>query len=155
VDKLGNGVGAPKNQGVAETVRITKYSIGYVEYAYAMKAGLPVAALRNADGYFVLPTPKTIEAATKGAMSKWVCVLHAPYAFADALVLAPGKDSYPIVAVPYMIFFRDSPKLKQLVQFAIYLLNDRLQEAATKLGYAPLSKALRQEVINELRALIR
>jgi phosphate transport system substrate-binding protein len=154
VDKLGNGIGAPKNQGVALTVMNTPYSIGYVEYAYAVQAKLPIAALKNADGYFVLPTPKTIEAATRGAMNKWVCVLHAPYMFTDALILAPGKDAYPIVAVPYMIFFRDNPKLPYIVQFVKFIYSDQLQQAAAKMGYAPLSKALRQLVLKQLEEVV-
>jgi len=155
VDRVGRGIGAPKNQGVAATVAKTPYSIGYVEYAYAIQARLPVAAIKNAYGYFVKPTPKTISAATEGAMRYWVCILHAPYEYADALVLAPGKNSYPIVATPYMIFFRDSPKLRYLVNFAKYLLSDQLQNAAVKMGYAPLSKQLRQELIKELNELLR
>ncbi len=155
VDKVGRGIGAPKNQGVAATVAKTPYSIGYVEYAYAIQAHLPIAALKNAYGYFVKPTPKTISAATEGAMKYWVCVLHAPYEYADALVLAPSKDAYPIVATPYIIFFRDSPKLPYIVNFVKYLLSDQLQNAAVKMGYAPLSKALRQELVKELDELLR
>ncbi len=155
VDEIGRGIGAPKNQGVAAAVSKTPYSIGYVELAYAWQAKLPVAALRNAEGKFVKPTIETISAATSGAMKYWVCPLHAPYAFANSLVLAPGENSYPIVGVPYMIFFKDSPKLKALVKFAEYLLSDRVQSQVAKMGYAPLAKALRQKVIEQLEQLIR
>ncbi|ABU82155.1 phosphate ABC transporter substrate-binding protein PstS [Ignicoccus hospitalis] len=155
VDKVGRGIGAPKNQGVAATVSKTSYSIGYVEYAYAVQAKLPTAALKNAEGNFVLPTPETISAATAGAAKRWICVLHAPYFYADSLVLAPGKDSYPIVATPYIIFFRDSPKLKQIVDFVKYLLSDELQKASIKMGYAPLSKSFRQQLLAELDQLLR
>ena len=155
VDEVGRGIGAPKNQGVAATVSKTPYSIGYVELAYAWQAKLPMAALKNAEGYFVKPNAKTISAATEGAMRYWVCPLHAPYEFANSLILAPGKDSYPIVGVPYLIFFRDSPKLKSLVKFAEYLLSDPIQSQVTKMGYAPLSKALRQKVITQLERLLR
>ncbi|UXD21359.1 phosphate ABC transporter substrate-binding protein [Ignicoccus pacificus DSM 13166] len=155
VDRLGRGVGAPKNQGVAASVSRTPYSIGYVELAYAIQARLPVAELQNAEGYFVKPTPETISAATEGAMKYWVCVLHAPYWFANSLVLAPGRNSYPIVAVPYMIFFRDSPKLPYLIKFAEYLLSDNIQKNVVRMGYAPLSKALRMEIIKELNMLMR
>ncbi|NPA85206.1 MAG: phosphate ABC transporter substrate-binding protein PstS [Crenarchaeota archaeon] len=155
VDRAGRGVGAPKNQGVAAAVAKTPYSIGYVEYAYAVQARLPMAELKNAYGNFVRATPESVSAATKGAMEKWVCVLHAPYAFADALVLAPGEDAYPIVAAPYLVFFRDSQKLQALVGFVEFLLSDRAQEAAVKMGYAPLSAELRQELLKELKELLR
>lgn len=155
VDEMGRGIGAPKNQGVAATVSKTPYSIGYVELAYAWQAKLPTAALKNAEGYFVEPTAETISAATEGAMKYWACPLHAPYEFAHSLILAPGKNSYPIVGVPYMIFYKDSPKLKSLVKFAEYLLSDQLQSQVTKMGYAPLGKALRQKVVAQLEELLR
>ncbi len=155
VDRIGRGVGAPKNQGVAASVSRTPYSIGYVELAYALQARLPMAELKNAEGYFVKPTPQTISAATEGAMKYWCCVLHAPYWYANALVLAPGKNSYPIVATPYLIFFKNSPKLRYLIKFAEYLLSDQIQNNVYRMGYAPLSKALRQELIKELNQLLR
>ena len=155
VDSSGRGVGAPGNQGVAASVMKTPYSIGYVELAYALKARLPMASLKNAEGAFVKPTPQSISAATEGALKHWICVLTAPYWYTDSLVLAPGRGSYPIVATPYLIFFKDSQKIRYIIQFIKFLYSDNMQNSATRMGYAPLSKALRQEVLKELNNLTR
>jgi phosphate transport system substrate-binding protein len=53
VDQLGNGLGGKGNEGVTAYVGQNPYSIGYVEYQYAVLSKLQTAQLKNHDGYFV------------------------------------------------------------------------------------------------------
>jgi phosphate transport system substrate-binding protein len=53
------GFGGKGNDGVAAKIVVTKYSIGYVELAYAFKNMLPYASLKNRSGYFVAPSIKS------------------------------------------------------------------------------------------------
>jgi len=48
------GTGADENEGVAEVVRQTANSIGYMELVYALRHRLSFGAVRNAAGQFVL-----------------------------------------------------------------------------------------------------
>ena len=46
------------NEGVAHLIKISDGVIGYVEYGFAARLGLPMAALENAAGKFVRPTTR-------------------------------------------------------------------------------------------------
>ncbi len=62
------GIGGKGNEGVANVVKTTPYSIGYIELAYAFQNDIPYAAVENADGTnFVLPSMQSIAAASAGA----------------------------------------------------------------------------------------
>src|SRR5262249_28165322 len=50
------GLGAKGNEGVSGQIKSTPGSVGYVEVAYAMETGLPVAQIRNQAGTFVDPS---------------------------------------------------------------------------------------------------
>ncbi len=43
------------NEGVASRIKISYGSIGYVEYGFAKRLGLPMAELQNKAGKFVAP----------------------------------------------------------------------------------------------------
>ena len=45
------------NEGVASLIKISQGSIGYVEYGFAKRLGLPMAVLQNEAGAFVEPSP--------------------------------------------------------------------------------------------------
>lgn len=57
------GVGGSGNEGVASLVQRTRLSIGYVEYAFAVRHRLSAARLRNRDGVFVAASPAAFAAA--------------------------------------------------------------------------------------------
>lgn len=57
------GVGGSGNEGVASLVQRTRLSIGYVEYAFAVRHRLSTARLRNRDGVFVAASPAAFAAA--------------------------------------------------------------------------------------------
>src|SRR5262249_22194382 len=64
--KWPTGLGGKGNEGVTGSVKSTPGSIGYVELAYARQNNLTMAALKNADGNFVMPSIESTSAAAAG-----------------------------------------------------------------------------------------
>jgi phosphate transport system substrate-binding protein len=91
------GVGAKGSEGIANTVKQTQGSIGYVEYAYASQNNLSYAKMVNAAGKTVEPNLETFSAAAANAD------------FANAknfnLIITnqPGDNSWPIAASTWVL----------------------------------------------------
>ncbi len=91
------GVGAKGSEGIANTVKQTAGSIGYVEYAYAKQNNLSYAKMINAAGKTVAPSLDTFTAAASNAD------------FANAknfnLIITnqPGDNSWPIAASTWVL----------------------------------------------------
>jgi phosphate transport system substrate-binding protein len=60
---LPNFVAQSGSDGVTTYTQQTPYSIDYDEYAYPLDAGMPVAQVENAAGYFTLPTADAVAVA--------------------------------------------------------------------------------------------
>lgn len=125
-------VAAPKNDGVAATIRQTPGAIGYIEYGFAKMARLPMVLLQNRAGRYIRPSIKSGQAA----------LAHARIP-ADMRVWLPdpeGDDSYPIVTYTWMLFYRkykDERKAEILRDLVRFCLHDG-QKLADRLGYIPL-----------------
>jgi phosphate transport system substrate-binding protein len=132
------GLGAKGNDGVTGQVKQTPGAIGYVELAFARQNKLPVAAIKNPNGEFVLPTIESTTAAGAGVAAK----LPATTDFRISLVNAPGKGAYPISSMTFILISEkqaDAAKGKKLVEFLKWALHDG-QASAAGLDYAPLPK---------------
>jgi phosphate transport system substrate-binding protein len=132
------GLGAKGNDGVTGQVKQTPGAVGYVELAFARQNKLPVAAIKNANGEFVLPTIESTTAAGAGVAAK----LPATTDFRISLVNAPGKGAYPISSMTFVLISEkqvDAAKGKKLVDFLKWALHDG-QASAAALDYAPLPK---------------
>jgi phosphate transport system substrate-binding protein len=111
VDATGRGVGGKGNEGVTSAVVQTQYSIGYVEWSYAIKNNLRVASIKNAVGNFVLPTSETLQEALKKAN-----IPSSPLddfsGILDSVIYTPGEESYPILGPSHILIWRvqDDPK---------------------------------------------
>lgn len=128
------GLGGKGNEGVAGQVKTTKYTIGYVELAYAFENKLPYATLKNKSGNFVEPSIKSTSAAAAGAAKSM------PADYRVSLVNQPGKDAYPIVGFTWLLVYqdqKDKAKGKKLVEFLNWELKHG-QKMADKILYAPL-----------------
>lgn len=128
------GLGGKGNEGVAGQVKITAYSVGYVELAYAFENKLPFATLKNRDGHYVVPSIKSTTAAAAGAAR------HMPADYRVSLVNQPGKDAYPIAGFTWLLVYenqKDKVKGKKLVEFLRWELK-KGQKLAAPLLYAPL-----------------
>ena len=128
------GLGGKGNEGVAGQVKTTRYSIGYVELAYAFENRLPYATLRNVSGNFVEPSIKTTSAAAAGAAKSM------PADYRISLVNQPGKNAYPIVGFTWLLIYQQQKNPtngKKLVEFLNWELKHG-QKMAPALLYAPL-----------------
>jgi phosphate transport system substrate-binding protein len=138
------GVGAPGNEGVANSVNTTPNAIGYVELAYALTTGMKHAAIQNQAGNFVPASINSTEAAVAAAASAlpagdqpWTNV---------TVVNAPGADSYSLASFSYLLLdkelttnpsLKDQIKAQNLVDFISWAITDG-QRFAPDLGYVPL-----------------
>ena len=126
---------APGNEGVAARIRLSEGSIGYVEYWFAQRLGLQMAALQNKAGNFVTPTGHAGELGLSGRVAQ-VQELAASVADPSA------TDAYPLVTYSWMFIYSryvDQAKAMALRDFAGWGLSDRGQDYGAQLGYLPLS----------------
>lgn len=108
-------------------------AIGYVEYGYAKRVGLPVAALENKEGKFIAPSPEAGAAAIN--QSSYLGLGNLKASILDPA--SPG--AYPIVSYSWLILRWDYPaeQLKAVNAFVDFILADG-QKMALDLGYVPL-----------------
>jgi phosphate transport system substrate-binding protein len=140
VDKLGTGVGAKGNPGVAGAVANTAGAIGYVDVIYAVSNHLGVGAVKNQAGNFVVPTLQTILWAAGNATGT-----PNPSDLRLHIVNAAGAQSYPISTYTYILVYKDMSadpsitldKAKALAHFLWWAIHDG-QQYSTALIYAPL-----------------
>jgi phosphate transport system permease protein/phosphate transport system substrate-binding protein len=152
------GIGAPGNEGVANAIKGTPNTIGYIELSYALTTNTPFAFIQNKEGKFVEPSLES----TKAAVQSYVSTL--PKGDGDwsnvTLVNAVGADSYPIASFSYILLYKemstdpnlDQAKAKSLVDFISWAITDG-QKAAENLDYVPLPDGvvkLNQDTIKSL-----
>jgi phosphate transport system substrate-binding protein len=137
------GIGAPGNEGVANAIKGTPNTIGYIELSYALTTNTPFAFIENNEGNFVEATLNS----TKAAVQSYVASLpKGDGVWTDvSLVNAPGADSYPIASFSYLLLNKelstnpnlDQAKAKALVDFISWAITDG-QKQAESLDYVPL-----------------
>jgi phosphate transport system substrate-binding protein len=143
------GLGGKGNEGVAGQVSQTPGSIGYVELAYAKQNKLPYANVRNADGRFVSPSIASVTAAAASMK------LPKNTDYRVSIVNAPGKDSYPISSMTWLLVYQNQPdKVKgtKLVNFLRWAYTNGEKSAAT-LDYAPLPASMVATLQNRLKTI--
>jgi phosphate transport system substrate-binding protein len=119
-----SGQGAKGNEGVAEALTRTPYSIGYLEFIYALRSQLSYGAVKNAAGKFVRPDIDSITAAVRGPES--------------------GRDAYPIASFTWVLVSSKmpaGPKRDRLAAFLDWAFSSGQREAGA-LGYVALPEEL-------------
>lgn len=141
------GTGQSGNSNVANTVKTTQYAVGYVELAYALQNSMPVAALQNPAGNYVLPS---LASTTAAASSLPTSLPSGSDSWESVNILnTSGAQAYPIVTPTYMLLYKelnvvpgmDLNKATQLVQYIWYVVHDG-QSLAPALEYASLPQNL-------------
>ena len=141
-----NNIGGKGNPGVSSIIKQTPYSIGYIEYAYAIESNAKVAVVENREGYFVKPSMKTFQAAAAGAD------FDPRKGFYTVIGYPKGKDSYPLVACPFIIMPKEKTQAnKQIAAFYTWAY-DHGQDIAKKLYYVPLPKSVTNKIKNYWKA---
>jgi len=128
------GIGAKGNEGVANNVRQTKGSIGYVEYAYALQNKLTHAKMLNKAGKTVEPTSESFQAAAANADWK------SQPGYGVILANQPGDASWPMTAATWILMYKDpqdkAASAEALKFFAwAYKNGDKMAE---ELHYVPM-----------------
>jgi phosphate transport system substrate-binding protein len=133
------GLGGKGNAGVAGLLSTHKYSIGYIELAYAVQNVIPYAAMQNDKGKFIYPSVASAAAAADGVT---------PPADLMFMVTNSSKaDGYPITGYSWLIVYKDSgAKADALKKFLHWVVTSG-QAYNEKLDYAklPASMAAREE----------
>ncbi len=138
------------NEGVAGRIKITDGAIGYVEYSYAQRAGLAMAALENKAGKFIEPSPQFGQATLINTQNDMPDNLR--MFFPDP----PGDNSYPIVTYSWLLLYGkypDQKKSQALKDFVTWSVGDG-QKFAEKLGFISLPPHIRElalRAINEIK----
>jgi phosphate transport system substrate-binding protein len=136
------GVGGKGNEGVAANVGISKNSISYVEYAYAVKNGLAYGLVQNKAGRFVQPSAETFQAAASAG--EWGKTTD----FYRIMTDAPGENSYPITATSFILMPKqpkDPAKSKIAIDFFKWSLESGRDDASA-LNYVPLPSDLVERI---------
>ncbi len=144
------GTGGQGNAGVATIVKSTPYAVGYIELAYAVQNNMAYAFVQNADGSaFVEPTIDTVTADAAVAGS------NLPTADGDwsqvSIVNQPGKNSYPISTLTYVMIYKDlstvngetQDKAKEVIDFLTWVIHDG-QQYSSGLLYVPLPDSIKK-----------
>jgi phosphate transport system substrate-binding protein len=142
------GIGGKGNPGVAAQVKRIAGAIGYVELAYAIQNNLPYADVRNKAGVFVKPTVESTEAAINDYVGELRRNIKTP------TVNAPGKASYPICSLTYILIYKNGVGNSGMAtKLWSWALQPAQQAAARALYYAPLPPALVQIDIATLKSV--
>ena len=117
--------------------------------AYAKQNKLRYANVRNAAGRNVTPSIASVTAAAAGMK------LPKNTDYRVSIVNAPGKDSYPISSMTWILAYQNQPdrvKGAKLVNFLRWAYRDG-EKTASSLDYAPLPAPLVAQLQNRLKAI--
>src|SRR5215471_12936899 len=135
----GNG-----NGGVAQVIKSTPGSIGYVDYADAKAAGLTFASVKNKSGNFIAPSPSSASAAGS------TVILKPDLTFAAAW--SSNLQAYLITYQSWDLVYQKQSSAnttKMLKAYISYLIGDG-QKLLTTLGYAPLPSNIQSKAKAQL-----
>lgn len=136
-DEQGRGIAGKGNFGVSAAIKTNPYSIGYVDFADALKNNLKMATIQARDGKFVEPTPENF---AKGAAYAGFSPKNDFYK-----VIAYPKKGYPIIAATFILLPKEKVNNnKKVTEFFSYAYDH--DEVASKLGYIPLPSSVKAEV---------
>ncbi len=135
------GVGIKANAGVSAQIQQAEGAIGYVEYSYAQRLGMTVAALENQAGTFVEPSPAT------GATA--LAAVTLPENLKAFIADPAGAEAYPIVTYSWILAYgqyADADKGNALKQVLTWGLSEG-QQFSKELGYIPLPESVVEQAV--------
>jgi len=162
-DQKAKGTGAKGNEGVAQAVLQTPYSIGYIEFAYWAKnkdkydqvGG--VAFVRNDnDGKYYFPTTENVAMGAAAGLERYIKKYGAPPApDADwnpvSIEFSNPPRGYPIVSFTYVFLWKDyaaegygdaATKAALLKAFFRWVLTEGQKPENIVEGYIPLPSSI-------------
>ena len=138
------GIGAEGNPGMVNACKGTPYSVAYIGISFKRiieKKGLGEAMLKNRSGRFVLPNPRTIQAAVNATAA------HTPADERISLIFAPGPWSYPIINYEYAIVNAQqdaavAQSVKEFFSWALDPAGGNSPHFMNAVGFVPLPPAI-------------
>jgi phosphate transport system substrate-binding protein len=131
--------------GVAQAIKATDGSIGYVDDSTAKAAGLNAASVKNKSGAYVAPSSAGAAAAAAQVTPS------ANLTFSS--VNEPGATTYPITYQSWDLVFAKQPNANDaamLKAYIGYLLGSSGQALLTPLGLAPLPSSIDSKAVAQL-----
>jgi len=137
--RAGNG-----NPGVAQIIKTTPGSIGYVDYSDAKASGLSYASIKNSSGSYVAPSTQAASAAGEGITIAPDLTFHA--------VDSSAAGAYPITYQSWVLVYEMQPNANDAAMLKAYIgyLVGAGQQLLGGLGYAPLPSSLQQQAQAQL-----
>jgi phosphate transport system substrate-binding protein len=135
-------VGGRGNEGVAANVSRTRGALGYVEYAYAKRNNIPVMALQNREGVFVMPDDDAFAAAAAGA--DWFSVPG----MGLSIVNQPGAKAYPVTTASFILMYKEpsnKAESAEVLKFFDWAFKNG-KEMAAELDYVGLPDSLTNQI---------
>jgi phosphate transport system substrate-binding protein len=147
------GLGGKGSEGVTGIVKQSPGSIGYVELTYATANNLPVAAVENQAGSYILPSAQSSSVDMAAFADKLAEDVRTPIVNPPA----SATDAYPITGLTFLMVYKDgsNPAKRAAVKHFINYVVSGGQQAANELHYAPLPQALvaqDQKMLDEMTA---
>jgi len=131
------GQAARGNEGVADVLTRTPYSIGYLEFIYALRNQLSYGAVENAAGKFVRPDIDSIASAAR-SLAKGET--------------AASRDAYPVASFTWLLVSSKMPageKRGRLAAFLDWAFSSGQRQAGA-LGYVALPEDLASQERSEV-----
>jgi phosphate transport system substrate-binding protein len=147
----GNFFGGKGNEGVSSYVMRLRWSIGYVEYAYAIQNKLAYVQLKNKAGKFVKPSSESFQAASVNADWKNA------EGFYVILTDQSGEGSWPITGVTYILIHKDQPNARvgaAMLKYFEWCFKSG-GKMAEELEYVPMPKPVVELVMGALKTQIK
>lgn len=137
------------NEGVAARIKMSDGAIGYLEYGFAKRLGLPVAALQNKAGQYVKPTEQAGQLALSEAAA-------GDSGAGKVFVADPaGENAYPIVTFSWLLLYKQYPnasRAEALRDFITWGLSTG-QTLSSELGYIPLAPSVAEQAEQTLASI--
>ena len=144
------GQGGQGNPGVANAVKQTPNSIGYVELTFALQNKLAFADVKNKAGKLVTPTIESASAAAAGV------TIPSPQ-YQVSITNADGDGTYPISSFTYLLLYKSTGKCSAqtpLVDMLWWVFHDSsAQQTVKDNSYAPLPANLLPRIEDTLKSL--
>jgi len=150
IDWPGGVLTGAGNEGVAQKVKVSQGAIGYMEYGFAKRLGLPMAAVENKAGQFVGPDDASGSSAIAAAADR-----DLPSNLRLFIPDPPGRESYPMVSLTWLLLYgtyRDHDTATALKALLSWGLSDG-QSMATELGYIQLPKNIVAKATDALQSI--
>jgi phosphate transport system substrate-binding protein len=145
------GLGAKGNAGVAGLVQQVPGSVGYVELVYASQNNMPISAIRNKSGNFVIPSIPSVSLAADIPLPDHTRV---------SITNTDAKDGYPISSFTWLILYkeqnyqgRSKERAGELMKLLRWVVHEG-QDFAEPLHYAPLPKEAVKKAETILRSVV-